>query len=330
MKLLAYYDHPHDVCCRYRIRPYADALTRAGWTTTIAGLSRRLPRLLWQLVRAQGYDAVLLQRRLLPGPFLGLLRYRSHRLIFDFDDAVSIRDSYDPRGHDCPIRARRFARVVGCADRIIAGNAYLSGLATAGGAPLERITVIPDCLVPARYPMATHLAHPTGTRLVWIGSTSTLQGLQRHAALWDSLAEAIPGLRLRVICDTFPTFDRLPVEPVLWHESSEAADLLDGDIGIGWLPDDRWSPGKCGLKILQYQAAGLPVVANPVGMHRTLVRNGETGFLAETFEEWRTAVTSLTDDPALRRRLGHAGRRQVEEGYAVDVWSDPFVAAITP
>jgi glycosyltransferase involved in cell wall biosynthesis len=330
MKLLAFYDHPHDVCCRYRIRPYVDALTRAGWTSTIEGLSRRLPRLLWQLIRVRSHDAVLLQRRLLPGPFLGLLRRRSRRLIFDFDDAVSIRDSYDPRGHDCPLRARRFARVVGCADRIIAGNDYLADLAATAGAPPERIAVIPDCLVPARYPMAAHLPRQVGTCLVWIGSGSTLQGLQRQAALWDSLADAVPGLRLRVICDTFPRFDRLPVEAVPWRESSEAADLLEGDIGIAWLPDDRWSPGKCGLKILQYQAAGLPVVANRVGMHRALVRNGDTGFLADTPEEWRTVVTTLAGDPALRRRLGRAGRRHVEEGYAVDAWADQFVAAVSP
>ncbi|MDW8267153.1 MAG: glycosyltransferase [Gemmataceae bacterium] len=80
--------------------------------------------------------------------------------------------------------------------------------------------------------------------------------------------------------------------------------------------------------MLQYMAAGLPVVANPVGVHCELVRHGETGYLVSSAEEWSAAIRRLAADPKLRRRLGEAGRRHLERAYAVEVgavrWLEVF------
>jgi glycosyltransferase involved in cell wall biosynthesis len=95
--------------------------------------------------------------------------------------------------------------------------------------------------------------------------------------------------------------------------------LAAADIGISWVPDDDWSRGKCGLKVLQYMAAGLPVVANPVGVHAEMVRHGETGFLAQTPAQWVEAMNCLVHDPPLRRRMGQAGRQRVEEVFSVSI-----------
>ena len=43
------------------------------------------------------------------------------------------------------------------------------------------------------------------------------------------------------------------------------SDLQSFDIGIMPLPDDPWTKGKCGFKLLQYQAVGLPVVCSAGG-----------------------------------------------------------------
>jgi glycosyltransferase involved in cell wall biosynthesis len=99
-------------------------------------------------------------------------------------------------------------------------------------------------------------------------------------------------------------------------------------VGIGWVPDDPWSRGKCGLKVLQYHAAGLPVVANPVGVQAEFVRDGETGFRANTTEEWVNAIRVLAGDASRRRRLGAAGRRQVEERYSVEAGARLWLEAL--
>jgi len=85
------------------------------------------------------------------------------------------------------------------------------------------------------------------------------------------------------------------------------------------LADNPYTRAKAGYKILQYWAAGLPVVASPVGFNRDLIREGVDGLLATTREEWRAALLRLLGDPALRERLGAAGRQRVREAFSLEV-----------
>src|SRR5262249_29534764 len=121
----------------------------------------------------------------------------------------------------------------------------------------------------------------------------------------------------KLVCDRFLELQHLPVNACAWTEAGETAELAAADIGISWVPNDLWSRGKCGLKVLQYMAAGLPVIANPVGVQADLVEHGATGFLVDSVGGWVAAVGLLARDPDLRRRLGAAGRRRVEQDYSV-------------
>ncbi|HEX8199420.1 MAG TPA: glycosyltransferase family 4 protein [Isosphaeraceae bacterium] len=328
MKALALVDAPDHVCCRYRIRAFEPALAAAGWSLAVEGLASGPLARAAQLRRAAAFDAVVLQRKLLPAWQLHVLRRATRRLVFDFDDAVLYRDSYDERGPLCPRRAARFARTVRHADAVLAGNDYLAECAREAGARAERIRVLPTCVDPARYRPAAGVPGRVGLHLVWIGSSSTLQGLEQQRPLWEHLGRLFPGLKLRVIGDRFPRFEAPPVIPIVWSEVTEAADLAAGDVGIGWVPDDLRSRGKCGLKLLQYQAAGLPAVANPVGVHAQIIEPGVTGFLAEGPAAWVKAIGALADDPALRARMGRSARAAVEARYSVGRWGPAFVAAV--
>jgi glycosyltransferase involved in cell wall biosynthesis len=273
-------------------------------------------------------DVVILQRKLIRRWQLALLRSAARYLVYDLDDALFLRDSYAVKGFESTSRLGRFRAMVRAADLVVAGNDFLAEHA-ARWAPSERVAVIPTCVDPFSYPISEH-ARPAGqARLVWIGSASTLRGLERCRPLLEHLGRSIPGLQLKLICDRFLRLDHLPVLLCPWTPASETVELAAGDIGMSWVPDDDWSRGKCGLKILQYMAAGLPVVANSVGVQTELVRHGATGYLAETAGEWADAVARLARDPELRRRLGKAGRQRVEAEYCVTVgagrWLDLLV-----
>ncbi len=332
MRLLALVDSPDHVCCRYRIRAFEPALKSAGWSLTCQELKRMALSRLTQLFTVSSYESVILQRKLLPGWQLALLRKRARHLVFDFDDAVLFRDSYARRGPYSRVRQERFAATVRVADTVIAGTDFLADCALRAGAPASRVRMIPTCVEPALYPEAAPRPAGPGNAgrcdLVWIGSSSTLQGLQQQQPLWDRLAREIPGLRMRMICDRFPGFESLRVVPVPWAQAWEARDLAAGQVGISWLPEDPWSEGKCGLKVLQYQAARLPVVANPVGMHAEFIAPGLTGFLPRTPDQWVEAVRTLAADEPLRRRMGRTARERVQSGYSVAVWAEAFVASI--
>jgi glycosyltransferase involved in cell wall biosynthesis len=328
MRALGIAETADHVCGRYRLRAFAPALADLGWSLTIEGIERTVLGRIRQIDRAREFDAVLLQRKLLPAWQLHLLRRRARRLIFDFDDAVLFRDSNDRRGPHSPRRLARFRRTMRLADLVIAGNSFLAGCAEEHGADPGRIRVIPTCVEMARYPNEARPPNRDRLDLTWIGSSSTLAGVESQRPTWERIGREIPGTRLRLISDRFPTFDHLDVVPVPWSESTEAAELAEGDVGVSWVPDGLWSRGKCGLKILQYGAAGLPTIANSVGVHGQMIQPGENGFLPETPDEWVESVRVLRYSPETRERMGTSARRFVERHYSVDAWAPAFLAAV--
>ncbi len=202
---------------------------------------------------------------------------------------------------------------------MLAGNEYLARFATAF-TPAQRVHHVPTCVETGWYRPANHREHGVQVKLVWIGQSSTLPSLAAASSQLAAAGRRVPGAVLRVICDASPPDLGMPIELRQWSSAAEADELAAADIGISWLCDDLWSLGKCGLKVLQYMAAGLPVVANPIGIHCEFVRHGETGFLADTPQQWAEAVGRLAADPELRNRMGAAARRRIEDEYSLRCW----------
>ncbi len=316
MRILGLYQHPEHVCFRYRLKAFRAHLVNAGHVVHFRGWPR------WWLLENQfiqdlhAADLVIIQRRLLSPWQLQRVRQAARLLAFDFDDAVFVRDSYSSRGLDCELRRVGFARMVAAADIVVAGNEFLREQALEWTSP-ERVCMVPTCVNPDTYACADHAPDNATTQLVWIGSASTLRGLEKIGDWLEVAGQNITGLNLKIICDRSLRLRQLPICFCPWTRATEATDLAGADIGISWLPSDTWSEGKCGLKILQYMAAGLPVVANSVGVQAELVRHGETGLLADTREEWQAALRLLAGDPQLRKRMGTKGRSLVERAYHV-------------
>ncbi|MFM7151153.1 MAG: glycosyltransferase, partial [Gemmataceae bacterium] len=227
-------------------------------------------------------STVILQRWLIPGWQLHYLRSRAAHLIFDFDDAVYLRDSYSKKGHEHPRNHRRFRQTIAACDAVAAGNLELASQAKKVVHD-SRVHLIPTCVDLRKYPR--NAGNPSDElELVWIGSSSTLQGIEAITPLLEGLGSRLPGLKIKIICDRFPSFKNLQIIPVRWQDATEVEELASSAIGFSWIPDDPWSRGKCGLKVLQYMAAGLPVLANPVGVQKEMVRQRENGFLVENEE----------------------------------------------
>lgn len=327
MKVLALTEGPNHVCYRYRIEAFAWSLAQRGWTLESLPLFPHTFQRSVQLRAAAGADVVILQRKLLPLWQLRILRRAAKILVYDFDDALFYRDSYHRKGPMSWARLAHFWATIYAADIVTAGNAYLQEQAAAYIEP-NRVHLVPTCVDPQVYPLALHRRQHAQVKLAWIGQHSTLNCLNHAEEMLAAAARRLPGLELRVICNRFPQLAGIGVVPRQWSASTEAAEVADADIGISWLPDDPWSLGKCGLKVLQYMAAGLPVVANPVGMNREMVIHGETGFLASTPQEWASAIETLAAQPALRAEMGAAGRAMAQRQYSVARWAPEFAALI--
>ncbi|MCX7885776.1 MAG: glycosyltransferase family 4 protein [Verrucomicrobiae bacterium] len=301
---------PHLTDIEYEVSPAVDdALYRRLHWQGKSHLSAI--RAAWQqrqtdLARVGEFDAVFVQKGVLPGLYIGLERRFAEKkpLIFDLDDAVWL-----PRPGGLPLARllhskRAVQEVLRCATAVVAGNDYLAEYAAGFN---RHVTVIPTAVDTSRYPQATETP-----QVGWIGSRTTLPYLKPLKPVFTKL-----GIRPRVIAAGEPRKLGFPVEFRAWRPDTELTELAQIGIGIAPLPDGPWERGKCGVKLLQYMACGMSVVASPVGVQPQIVRHGVSGFLAAELLEWETYLRELIADAALRRRLGETARAFVQQHYDV-------------
>jgi glycosyltransferase involved in cell wall biosynthesis len=302
MKLLIITNNPDRASFRQRMAAYLDTLRANGIHCEVAPLpSKSLSR--WRLFRqAAEFDGVFLHKKgLNPLDAFWLHKY-SRKIIYNFDDAVMYSDKNPERhsrSHFIPFR-----RSVRLADLVITGSSYLAEHARRFNSNVEVLPLglkvsdyRPDCLAKA----------DDKIRLVWIGSRSTLDYLEEIKPALEGIAARFDNVILRIIADEFLELNNMPVEKRLWSEDTRGMDLATSDIGLAPLPDNRFTRGKCSFKVLEYSAAGLPVVASPVGTNSEYVKDGATGFLVARSEEWMARITQLVESPQLRGRMGRAG-----------------------
>jgi glycosyltransferase involved in cell wall biosynthesis len=109
-----------------------------------------------------------------------------------------------------------------------------------------------------------------------------------------------------------------------WNEKSEILDLSQINIGIMPLEDDVWSEGKCGFKLIQYLALGIPAVASPVGVNKEIV-DQQNGFLCSTESDWFEALDKLINNVSLRQAMGRRGREKIINRYSVQANEGAFL-----
>jgi glycosyltransferase involved in cell wall biosynthesis len=238
---------------------------------------------------------------------------RNPRIILDFDDAIFL----GPRGQPDRWCRRAFETAVKISSRVIAGNTYLAENAAAP----EKTTVIPTVIETDRYQPREN--RPPGREVVvgWMGTTGHFGELSVLVPMIEKLLRTHPHVTFRFVsnanCPRLPDHPR--VEQVRWSAESELALLRSFDVGLMPLSDSPWNRGKCGFKLIQYMAVGVPPIASAVGANVEIVGQGRdaAGLLVRPEESWASAVELLVEDPELRARLGACARARAVECYSV-------------
>ena len=277
------------------------------------------------LRRAGEYDLVWIAYETfpyLPGLF-ERLAFRSGRpVVVDFDDAIF--HQYD-RHRNRLVRAllrTKLSPLLARAALVTCGNDYLRDYAERHGA---RALVIPTVVDTDLYRPA---AKPPGAGVVggWIGSPSTWGGA-KASALVVAHEAARAGGNFLAIGGGRHAQGLADITARDWREEREIADLQEMDFGVMPVPDESWARGKCGYKLIQYMACGLPVIASPVGVNREIVIDGENGFLASDEAQWRAATARLLADRDLRAQMGARGRTRVIDHYSLAVQAPRLLQA---
>jgi glycosyltransferase involved in cell wall biosynthesis len=310
---------------RYRVLQYIPYLKSRGVEATVSLYPRSLKENIEFFRTLPEYDLLFLQRKRFNQPRLGWLRKRAKRIVYDFDDSVMYRNSKakDPVSQT---RKRRFTQMIKASDFVIAGNEFLRDQVL----PINpNVEVIPTSIDQERYQTKDYSVPKDRVTIGWIGDHGSIHYLEKMRPIFERIGERYSHCVLKIVCDIFFDCKKIHVVKKQWKSDEEVEDLQSFDIGLMPLVDDPWSWGKCGLKIIQYQGVGVPVVCTPVGINRDLVEDGVNGFWAKTPEEWEEKISELIDSPPLRERMGREGRRKVISGYTVQSCAPRLVSIFT-
>lgn len=340
-KLLGLTQSSFDPASRFRFIQFIPYLKEAGWDVTfcpnrpdrqwrsplsnriIRGIHYRAGRFLMKINRfldmrrAAAFDVVFMNRDL-AGPGIALEKWlfeNNPRVIFDFDDAIFIG------GNEVNVR-----KMCQQAAWVTPGNEYLADYARQYN---PRVTVTPTVVdTEVFFPKNYQTSGPENpVKVGWMGSDQSIRStLFPYLQILRQIQESLP-FELVIVTNTRPS---LPVSGLHWSfwewrgdkEADYAANL---DIGIMPLVDDEFQKGKCGLKLIQYMAAGIPAVASPVGVNKEILQPGVTGSLASTEKEWQEALECLIRSPHRRAEMGLAARKRCEEHYSIHRWLPPML-----
>jgi len=293
----------HMPSTKYRILPFLPLFRRDGIDVDHVDI----PEGLWDrwniLGRVADFDVVLLQKRLLPTWQYYPLRKRARALVYDYDDPIMLTRS-DKRIAVCRTRRRRFRAVAATADAVVCHVGSESFAHEYGARKVHTISTSVDL---GHWSPKTSWSSGGGLTLGWLGTASNIGNLR-------DIAPALAGHKLRIVAEQTLDLPGVDVEFVKWDAATEAAQVRSFDVAVAPLPDDHWSRSKMPLKILHYFASAVPVVATSIGGVPTVIRDGENGFLAG---DWKGKIGMLRD-PALRERIGRAGRATVETSYTIE------------
>jgi len=349
-KLLAVAPYPNrSADTRYRITQFIPGLQKAGWEVTLrtlmderlfniyhkpgrfiektgrtlAGLARRFV----DCLKADQYDAILLHKEAFPfGPpwIEMILQSRQPRIIYDIDDSFWTHPPQLKQIGRLLRDPHRIEKMIRLSRHVLAGNQFLADYAVKYN---PAVTIFPTVISTKRYSLREE--KPDGEITIgWVGRWSSSPYIETLRNVFILLSQRYPMIRFRFVgADERHSFDGIRYEIMPWKIESEIEDIAAFDIGIMPLADDIYSQGKCGFKLLQYMALGIPAVASPVGVNQTIIQDGVNGFSASTEQEWFDKLSLLIADQLLRRNIGLEARKTVEHHYSLSK-AEPILISI--
>lgn len=321
---------------RVRSFQYLGILREAEWDVTVspllsddyieclyAGRRRRLgdiirgyARRVHALLGAGKFDLVWIESEVfpwIPNILERILLPRHIPYILDFDDAVFHRYDMHPWTIIRRGLGNKVDRLMRDAAVVVAGNEYIRERALAAGA--LSVEILPTVVDLSRY-SSDSVAPRAFPVIGWIGTPNTQPHLEVVSSALRELSRNNAFKVLLVGADS-RALPAVAHETVDWSEDTEVESIRKLDIGIMPLLESPFARGKCGYKLIQYMACGIPVVASPIGINSKLVDHGKNGYLANSKETWIEALSTLLSSRELRTKMGAVGRRRVEEQYSL-------------
>jgi len=265
------------------------------------------------------YDLIWIEKEIFPffpAWFEKILRLIRKPYVVDYDDAIFHDYDLSKNYLVKKLLGNKINSVMKYASCVIVGNDYLANYAKSSRA--KSIKIVPTVLDPWRYNIKEKKNFNKPLIIGWIGSRSTQKYL---VSIYDALVNVCNSHRARLLLvgatsEIVTELPNLEIDIAPWSEDNEANLIQQMDIGIMPLIDGPWEKGKCGYKLIQYMACSVPVIASPVGINVDIVKNSDSGLLADNVITWQNSLMQLINSPEDRLKFGLAGRKAVEILYS--------------
>ena len=294
---------------------------------------------LFLLLKSRSFDFVWIEKEIFPGcPAWAekLFSLFGISYVVDYDDAV-FHNYNNGVGFWQKLLRKKIEVVMQCATLVVCGNDYIKKYALVAGA--RRVEIIPTVVDLARYPeFSGDSSSPVkGNKKIiigWMGSPSTTKYINNIIPALRELSNhySIQLLLIGAKSDEIKLDgdENFQIDFRAWLEADEVSSIKEFDIGVMPLADAPWAHGKCGYKLIQYMACGIPCIASPIGINKKIIDQEMNGYLADSLQEWVSAFRHLIDNPKKRCAFGKAGRRQVEVYYSLQVTAPYLVSLFKP
>ena len=271
------------------------------------------------LARSSSFDLLWVEKELLPmlpAGFEALLRMFKIPYVVDYDDAVFHRYDMNPNPLIRMLLKYKIDHVMRHAALVIAGNRYLADRAIMARA--HRVMMLPSVVDVSRYLLKPGVVEPIFS-VGWIGAPITVPNLELIRDALNRLHRQVNFQVVLIGAGATNPFPDIPVRKLSWSEETELSIGEIFDVGMMPLIDGPFERGKCGYKLVQYMAGGIPVIASPVGVNAEIVEPGVNGYLAESTEDWLLALHELMNNRSKGIEMGLAGRQKAEKMYNLEV-----------
>lgn len=263
---------------------------------------------------APSFDLLFLQRATFPLGLAKLLKLRKDRVIFDIDDAIFLPDTQDRNiitRFKAFVKEREVRDILKAASCVIVENDYIHNYVSKY---CDTVHKIPGPIDTERYYVKDKgISDQKKIVLGWIGSPGTTTYLDLLDDVFQDILDKFEGVEIILIGVGKYKFSSKKISKIPWSYNTEIKELQKFDIGLMPMPNDEWTRGKLGCKMLQYMAIGIPSVVSYTPTNAEIVRDGQNGFLVRTKREWIGKLSLLIENRKLRNEIGASGRRTVEE-----------------
>lgn len=332
MRSYQYFPYLEKEGCKITVKPFFDDAYlkdlydgKKNRTSVVKSYIRRF----FVLFSIGQFDRIVIEKEIFP--FLPafaelILKILRVKYIVDYDDAIFHNYDQSPNKFIRKFLGNKIDKVMRYSDVVVAGNSYLAERSKKAGA--KKIEIIPTVIDLNRYSVVEK-QNADPFIVGWIGTKSTFEKHLAPQKEW--LVEFLEKnsdseLHVMGIPENQNWHERVKWIP--WSESSEIAFIQNLDVGIMPLQDSLWEKGKCAYKLIQYAACGIPGVTSDVGMNREVTIPNQTGFLANTVEEWIRYILEMKNNPLKKQELGANARKLVEEKYCIQVTAKKWIRVL--